>query len=515
MTAPGAFDRAVALTREAIDAAAAGQRVALIAFDDRAEVVAAPGGRDAARAALRELRPLSGSTRYGPVFTRAAELAEQGNARLVVVSDLQRAGWEEAEPALVPAGIRLELRDSGAVSANLAISRLHHESDAVVATIVNTGAQPAATTAGLLLDGRQVASAAVSVPASGSVDVRISHRTPARGAASVALDDSIGYAADNVRHLVLDTDVRPRLLVVTSDGDQSGFYLTRAIQAATGNQSFDVRARTAPGLGTLPPDEMKAQLAVMLLSTRGLDRRARDMLAGFVQNGGGLWIAASPDVDPAGLAAILGWPDFSAAEQPASVVLAATDVRHPIFRTFGSLSANFGQVRFTRTWQVRSDGWDVVARFTDGSPALLERRLGDGRIILFASDVDRRWNDFPLHPAFVPFALESLRHLTASADVKREYLVAEAPRGAKPEPGVYTLEPGARRVAVNVDVRESTTTRIPPDEFRAMLRPVESGPTAPAERHAQQVERRQNLWRYGLLLMMFALVGESVLGRVR
>ena len=41
---------------------------------------------------------------------------------------------------------------------------------------------------------------------------------------------------------------------------------------------------------------------------------------------------------------------------------------------------------------------------------------GQGRVVLFASDLDRRWNDFPLHPSFVPFAMETLRHV-AGADV--------------------------------------------------------------------------------------------------
>ena len=35
----------------------------------------------------------------------------------------------------------------------------------------------------------------------------------------------------------------------------------------------------------------------------------------------------------------------------------------------------------------------------------------------------------------------------------------------------------------------------------------------PVALRAQQVEGRQSLWRYGLLLMMLALVAESVVGR--
>ena len=519
MTAPGAFEKAVALARETIDAARAGERVAVIAFDDRADVISAPASAADARAALRDARSSFGSTRYGPMLARAAEVAEQRTARLVIVSDLQRSGWEGAESAAVPAGLRVELRDSGASVSNLAVTNVQRDTEAVIATIMNAGSQPAAGSVRAMVDGRQAAATAVSVPPSGSVDVRIPLRAPAQGALAVEIDDRDGYSADNVRYLVLDTDSSPRVLIVGGESDESGFYLTRAIQSATGSNRIDVRAKRASALGTLTPEEFRANGAVILLSTRSLDRKAREMLAGFVRGGGGLLVAASPEVDPSALSTIMGWSDFSAAEQSTQpVVLAATDVRHPIVRMFGSFSANLGQVRFTRIWRVRAEGWDVAAKFTNGSAALLERRLSSdskGRVVVFASDVDRQWNDFPLHPAFVPFVLEAVRHITAAADVRRAYVVAETPRGVRPEPGVYTLAPGDRRVAVNVDARESATVRMTPEEFMAMVRPVDAIGAASGERRAQQLEGRQNLWRYGLLLMMCALVSESLLGRIR
>src|SRR5262249_58648890 len=89
------------------------------------------------------------------------------------------------------------------------------------------------------------------------------------------------------------------------------------------------------------------------------------------------------------------------------LALSATDLRHPIFRPFGGLAANLGQVQFERLWHVDPDGWNVAGRFTDGTPALLERSDGSGRLALFASDLDRRWDDFPLPPPLVAFALES------------------------------------------------------------------------------------------------------------
>ncbi|MGH9370848.1 MAG: vWA domain-containing protein [Vicinamibacterales bacterium] len=516
MDGAGRFARALDLAREAIDASDSSERVAVIAFDDRAEVIAPPDSAGHARAALDGLRPGSGGTRYQPVVVRAIELSERGAARLSIVSDLQRAGWEGEEPMSVPGGLQVEVVDAGAPPGNAAVVGVRRTPDAVVATIRNEGSQARAGTARVLRDGKSVASAPFSAPAGGTADVSVAYRAPARGDLAVDIDDRDGYPADDTRYLVLDAETRPRTLVVGPDGEQSGFYLTRALQAGNGDEAFDVQSVSGAALGRIAPEELARSGAVLLLSTKSLDRRARDMLASFVRAGGGLLVAAAPDVEPSVLASVMGWGDFSAVEQSEEpMVLAATDLRHPIFRPFGALAANLGQVRFSRVWRVRGAGWEVAARFSNGAPALLERREGDGRVVVFASDLDRRWNDFPLHPAFVPFAVETVRHLTTFSDARREYTVAEAPPGAKNEPGVYTLPADKRRVAVNVDVRESVTARVSPEEFTAMVQPNEEEPAAPVEQRARQAEERQNLWRYGLILMLGALIGETVVGRGR
>ena len=155
----------------------------------------------------------------------------------------------------------------------------------------------------------------------------------------------------------------------------------------------------------------------------------------------------------------------------------------------------------------------MAAQFTDGWPALLERREGKGRIVLFASDVDRRWNDFPLHPAFVPFTVEAVRYVSAAPDRARDYPVARVPEGVPPRPGIYRAQPGDRAVAVNVDPRESASARLTPDEFDGMVERVSTDAGPYLAVRAQQVEARQRYWQLGLLLMLGALVAESFVGR--
>jgi hypothetical protein len=132
-------------------------------------------------------------------------------------------------------------------------------------------------------------------------------------------------------------------------------------------------------------------------------------------------------------------------------------------------------------------------------------------VVVFASDLDRRWNDFPVHPGFVPFVVEMLRYVSSGGVEPSAYLVGRAPAGVGNEPGVRLVDAG-RVVTVNVDSRESATAVMSADEFRGMLQPVAQRAADPEVLEAQ-TEARQSLWIYGLVLMLGALVAESMVGR--
>jgi hypothetical protein len=525
MGAPGRFAHALDLARRAIDDASAGERVALVAFDDSADLLAPPGPASAAKAALENVRAGFGGTRYRAVFAKAAELAGADSGRMILISDLQRAGWEREQRAVLPDALALELEDVGPPPANLSLEAIRVDSDQVVASIHNSGAGARTGRVRVERDGRIAATADYNATPEGTTEVPIRYKAPATGSITVVLDDQQGFAADNARYVVLDPAGHSTILVVTSGGNDSGLYVARVLGATRdrGNDEQRVEAQVVSSEAVArEQDGRRVELAkcstVILLSTRGLERRAWDSLAAFVRSGGGLVVAAAPDVDPAVLSSIFNWrPALVADPAPPGqdVALSPTDVRHPIFRPFGTLTANLGQVRFERTWRVKSDGWEVVARFTDGSPALLERREDRGRVLLFASDLDRRWNDFPLHPAFVPFTLETLRYAAGAPDHGRDYVVGASPAPAEADarPGIYRASGDGRAVAVNVDTRESDGAAMPPTEFAAMVEHVSRTTTAGPDPRAQQVEARQSYWQYGLLLMMAALVAESLVGR--
>lgn len=509
MGAPGVFEQARARALEALPAAAG--RAAVIAFDDRPEVVAPPGAVADARRAIEALAPTAGATRYGRLIARAAELAGGTPARLVVVTDLQRAGWEDADQAAVPETLTVEVVAVDGPRANVSVAGLRLDAGRAVVAVRNAGPSP--WRGRVTVSGGREAGADVEVAADSTAEVTIGAGFAGTGSVTAAIEDPEGYPADNRRVADLRPAPAVRILVFAEEGGgrEPAFYVTRAIAAG----ASDLEAEVRQAEGAEPPVlDVSRTAAVAVLATRGMTRDTRMALGEFVTAGGGLLIAAGPDVDPAVVAAVPGLESLQRAKvADHAAALAVTDLRHPIFRPFGVMAANLGQVRFDRAWAVAPDGWTVAAAFTDGTPALLERTVGAGRILLFTSDLDRRWNDFPLHPGFVPFVLEALRFAAGGQFPERSVTVGDTPAGLDPKPGVYDTSDG-RRVVVNVDPGEASVTRLGAGDFAAMIETVPVDPGQATAREARQTEAAQGYWQYGLLLMLAALVAESVVGRV-
>jgi hypothetical protein len=392
----------------------------------------------------------------------------------------------------------------------VSVNAIRVDADRVVASIRNAGSTAWNGDVRVERDGRVVATASTMVPGGSTTDATIGYRSPVGGSLSVSIDDPAGFQGDNRRFVVLEPATRSSVVLVNAGDPDSGFYAGRALRAALDDADVRVVAASA-----LTAEDLHGRDAVVLLSTRGMDRRAREGIAGFVRAGGGLFIAGSTEVEPVVLSTAFGWkPALAATERSAaSIALSATDIRHPILRPFGALAANLGQVRFERAWRVGESGWQTVARFTDGTAALLERPEGRGRVALFASDVDRRWNDFPLNPAYVPFLAETVRYVRPARDSRRDYVVGSAPAGAGPNAGAYRIAPDNRLVAVNVDPKEGAIAVMTPAEFSSMIDPVQPADGGVRDARARQIEARQNYWQYGLLLMLAALVAESFVGR--
>src|SRR5579872_434488 len=472
--APGRFERAKQLARQAVDRAPSGDRVGVVTFADEADLAARPTrDRALAMSAIDEATVGFGATRYRPALAAAAQqlpAGADGGGTIVVVTDLQEIGWDAGDRAAVPEGARIAIADVGALPANLAVVEVRPMSDRVVASIRNTGPAREARVR-LAVDGRAPLDQKVSVGPKESAEV-VFAGAPGAGSLSVAVDDPDGIQADNVRYAVVGGSNRTSVAVVTGSGDiaREAFYVQQAlgVEAAGAGPAYQVVGLSGPKLTAMTESDVASYAAMLLLSTRGLERHGRDLLAKYVRGGGGLFIAAGPDVDGDVVADVLGAgapiriAPVAVGTRPTPRSLAPADIRHPVFRPFAAGAATLGLVTFQTVARIGGDSCQTLARFTTGETALVDCPAGDGRALVLASDLDNRWNDFPVHATFVPFLHETVRYLSSAAARASEYLVADAPAGVRRSPGVVALgapggaRPGAapRRIAVNVDARE-------------------------------------------------------------
>jgi hypothetical protein len=528
MSAPGRFDRAKAMAKDAIRNAAGD--VAVVTFSDQAAVVVRPTpDRGTALAAIDATDTGFGSTRYRASLNAAGALVAGRGGVIVVVTDLQENGWDAGDRAAVPDGTRVELRDVGAQPENLAITGLRFDSARPIATIWNTGSRNRPVRARLTVDGRQTAEISVAVEANGSAEavfpaVRAMSAIDG-GVAAVTIDDPGGIQADNARYALLTGATRPAVLVATMGGDLSrdAFYLQQALLAGPPDGKPDVASVSVATLSTWTRNQLARHAVVVLLSTRGLEPRGRETLASYVAAGGGLLVAAGPDVDGSVIADVLGpdvklqvvSPQEEKSEKAATLTLAPADVRHPIFRAFEAEVASLGLIRFHRAARIRGSNCQTLARFTSGEAALIDCMAGDGHAIVVASDLNNRWNDFPLRSSFVPFVQEATRYLSASGVHVGEYLVGDVPAGVPSVPGVYTVpsaRPGAaaKKVVVNVDSRESDPSRITADEFQAAVTQLKDAGEVDARASVIDHEATQHVWQFLLALMIATLAIEGV-----
>jgi hypothetical protein len=156
-------------------------------------------------------------------------------------------------------------------------------------------------------------------------------------------------------------------------------------------------------------------------------------------------------------------------------------------------------------------GRTVLARFSGAGDALVEQSVDRGRLLTFASDLDNRWNRFPLNPSFVPWAIETARYLAQGRDERQAFTLPDVPSGVPATPGIHRS--GERTVAVNPDLRESNPARSTADEFLSAISRLNAVAATRAEALARDQEERQRLWQLGLLVMFLALAGEGVIGR--
>ena len=173
-----------------------------------------------------------------------------------------------------------------------------------------------------------------------------------------------------------------------------------------------------------------------------------------------------------GTAGTDGWPADWRTILPAKVgqvvdrtadaggTLSSVDYGHPVFELFNApRSGDFSTARFYRYRALTAQqGSSVSARFDDGSPALVERPMGSGKLVLWASTLDSYWTNLPLQPVFLPFMHQLGKHVGRYADPRTSFTAGEVLDLSRHGRSTSAFA-GAFRVARSVDCRNCATRR--------------------------------------------------------
>ena len=494
LSAPGQFARAQQAAVQAVESAPASHAVAVIAFADAATVAAPPTtDRDAARAAISGATAGAGGTRYRTALAAASEVIGARDGRVVIVTDLQQAGWEANDDGGIPDGIDVEVIPVARPAGNLAVTSAARRDRVVVATVQNYGPDEAKTSVTLMVDGKPVATVAATMAPQAAADVELRGGFGDAAEAQVVVDDAAGYQADNGRLVALNPPPAVAIAALVADptGATGGIYIERALSVADEGREFAVTVADGRVLSKWTAAEMARHAALVVLGTRTLDRTGRDLVKNYLDGGGPVLLSLGPDVDPGTLGDVVG-VDLGLSPAPIrqpGATLVASDSRHPIFRPFVVPSGALGDVQIDQHRRLKNqDGRTVLARLSGGDAALTEQLVGQGRLLVFTSDLDNQWNRFPLHPSFVPFAIETARYLTEGRQARLTDVVT-------------------------VGAGESNPAATSVDEFMNGITRTARAERTEAMTVAHEVEDQQRWWQIGLLVMLAALAGEALVGR--
>lgn len=419
----------------------------------------------------------------------------------------------------------------------------------VQAVVAGYGTSAAQRTVSLVVNDKVTATKTVAVPANGraAVDFPALEVPYGFSRCEVKIDSADGFAADDLRHFAVQRSDPQKVLLVHNYGDnRSPLYIGAALGAAA-QSAFIVESINVNEAA----DRKPSNYAFIILSDlNSLPQLLENSLMGYVKGGGSLLITAGTSTGARTQLPIFGSHVIETRDYTRSperfMGVGAFDSSYPAV----AKADGWPGVKFFYALNVDpgngSDAARVIVRLSDQTPLLLDKRIGEGRVVLLTSGLDNLTNDFPLHPAFVPFIEQTARYLAGSerqggartvdaflelrnAREQGQGVEVTDPEGKRPltlseaasaqslqltEAGYYQLRLANGRqneVGVNPDSKESNLDVIPDDVLSlwqgkggSAAAQTAAGPVAPNT-------TAESIWWWVMLLVLCAAVAESVL----
>jgi len=424
-------DRA-ARAREAaldvVDDVPSGDLLQLVAMGRGAQPLTEPTADFASvRQRINALEPEYARVDYGELMSSVDRMLRgiEMPVTAYIVSDMQRTSMPTRFAELAAqTPLDLEIRDvSRPGEDNSAVQSASWQalSGEVSAGVRNYSAQPSNRTLVLELNGERQAAQPLTVPAGATATASFADVELASGAnrVRVALEPADELAADDQRFLVVKRpEPRTILLIAAAARGRDSVFLTAALEAVNGPMTSVESISPA----AIVDRDLGSYAFVVVADAGVLDDDYAAILQAYVEAGGAVLLALGPR--SAGLAnvpvtgqAFGTTADLSFGGRDEFTIVGYIDASHPALAGTEELRA----AKFFRYLSVEPNPGDqVLAALEDGTPILIERTQGDGRAIVFASSLDREWNDLPVNPVFVPLIAGLSSHLSGDLAIQTE-----------------------------------------------------------------------------------------------
>ncbi len=447
-----------------------GEEAALLVCDDQWRLLT--DGFESGDVALRraaEVAPSDTPPRWQPCLEGA--LSVIGKARnpvrqIRLLTNLAAVGWKDAALPTAPESTQVDLSVvdvAGRELPNHAVTgvNLRHgygpvgEQWTVTVTAENFSTEAGSSALRLRTeDGAGLGEGFVDWKGPGAAEKALDIAAPkTEYAAGRALLDADPLPDDDERPFQFYFGRPLRVLVVdgapgTLARDSESYFLETALRPGPIQSSVDPRVLTR---SNLTPEDLKDVDVLALLNVAALPAETLALIERFVNAGGGLLLTMGDHVRGEAyerLAPLMPGRFRTLRDLRAPGIEPATlksfPPRHPLFQnlSLGNLSSAAFSV-YVQLQQAAADA-TVLLELSDGSPVLVERRLGAGRILWFASTLDAEWNNLPYRPFYLPLMQQIVRYLggTLRAPVGRSFLprtpveisaglVVEGPDGAR------------------------------------------------------------------------------------
>jgi hypothetical protein len=498
-----------------------------------------------ALAALRGVQPDAARLDLGEMMATVDRLGDSLPAPITlhVISDFQDSGLPARFSDLVSS--RIASLQIGQIAAapgnNWSLEAIRDTAEGIDVVVTAAGDPSMATTITARVNGIVAGREELTGPGTRTLSFANLELEDGDNRVHVTVESNDILDIDNNRyHVIRNEPPAPIPLLTLNSGGLPVTYLSAALHADPHSNY-----RVEPAIIGDFDDRTLSRYRWLIIDDIGsVGAELEAALDEFVRNGGNILAFAGQRSAIATRLPLLGNAISGAsigAGDDRFLSIGQVDTRHPLLASTDGWYA----VNFSQTIPVIAQLEDqVLIRLENDEPFVLERQLGQGRVLLVSGGLENRWNDLPTRPVFVSFVIEAASYLSGSEQVVRSFPAGSVlplslvggssgqvvdPQGRTvlsladttsaqqiqlDQTGFYEVytSQGSYIVAVNVDPRELRFGTMPPETLQrwtaAMSGPQDAAAALDIEQEAEPLE----LWPALLFILALVLIAESLIG---